>query len=609
MTAPHVPAWKRLGLKLKFAKDTPEDYTKTPAAGASTRDVSLPAQLHLSTVPASRERTTHSAAHSNKRPTEDLYHGGNIGDVKRRKVSTAQNPEVQGDGHSLSSTGDSASDPTFEPRQTSNAATVPVAAATKPRPQTLKEKLKEKKKKAKSGFQDPVNRSAAASGLSASVPPTRGAQPPDPDTTPAPKRRKSVAFTPETKIEDGDSAQNLFKAWVAEQNGPDAEFTSAEVAEFEPPPVLHPANEATTKNETPAKKERRLKKSKQKKSTEQEAVDGSVQDVLHSTPQIIPATLPETSAQAKKVKKDQEAESHSTAQAKDLSSYTEYLRQYSEDRAGWKFNKAKQTDLLKNIWNLYRVPSSYDQALSDYLSGLQGQAAQTRLREAALNTIKDSGKVDEKWGENTKNVAEDTEPSKEVSGEMEDPAAREQAHDEALRRRLRESKARRKGEAVKEDQQSEEVAQKLQKRKRAEMILRSLKAVNTPSHTPTESSQNPRSSGEVGVNGKPLTKGYHTGLGKRIVFDDADEPPRKRARRRKVRTGVPDDDDSSSSDSDASIPSVATNSDSNENDEDESSRETSSGSSSDASGGDSSSDETSTSEDEDEGDSDDPRDD
>ncbi|KAK5137224.1 hypothetical protein LTR04_004468, partial [Oleoguttula sp. CCFEE 6159] len=396
MTAPHVPAWKRLGLKLKFAKDTPEDYTKNSAAGASTPDVPLPAQSHLSTVPASRERTTDSAAHSNKRSTEDLHCAGNIGNVKRRKVSTAQKPKAQGDGHPLSGAGDSSSEPTLQARQTSNAATVPVAVATKPRPQTLKEKLKEKKKKAKSGFQDPVNRSAAVSGLSASGPPTRATQPPDADTTPTPKRRKSVAFTPETKVEDGDSAQALFKAWVAEQNGPDAEFTSAEVAEFEPPPALHPANGPTTKNQTPAKKERKLNKNKEKKSTEQEAVDGSAQDVLHSTSQIIPATLSETSAPAKKVKKDQKAESHSAAQTKDLSSYTEYLRQYSDDRAGWKFNKVKQTDLLKNIWNLYRIPTSYDKALSDYLLGLQGQAAQTRLREAARNIIKESEEEDGK---------------------------------------------------------------------------------------------------------------------------------------------------------------------------------------------------------------------
>ncbi|KAG9722520.1 hypothetical protein KCU59_g16615, partial [Aureobasidium melanogenum] len=63
--------------------------------------------------------------------------------------------------------------------------------------------------------------------------------------------------------------------------------------------------------------------------------------------------------------------------------YVRYLEQYHNDRPSWKFNKSKQNDLLKNIWNIYRVPPSCNEALVEYLDGLQGAAARQRLRQAA----------------------------------------------------------------------------------------------------------------------------------------------------------------------------------------------------------------------------------
>ena len=55
-------------------------------------------------------------------------------------------------------------------------------------------------------------------------------------------RRKSVTFTPDTKTSDGNSASNLFKKWVAEQKGSGADFTQAEVSQFTEPPKVHIAN-------------------------------------------------------------------------------------------------------------------------------------------------------------------------------------------------------------------------------------------------------------------------------------------------------------------------------------------------------------------------------
>lgn len=52
-----------------------------------------------------------------------------------------------------------------------------------------------------------------------------------------------------------------------------------------------------------------------------------------------------------------------------------YLRQYSEDKANWKFSKQKQNWILKN---LQEIPTKYESALEDYLEGLQG-SSRTRL--------------------------------------------------------------------------------------------------------------------------------------------------------------------------------------------------------------------------------------
>lgn len=70
-------------------------------------------------------------------------------------------------------------------------------------------------------------------------------------------------------------------------------------------------------------------------------------------------------------------------------SYIDYLHTYANDRENWKFNKSKQTDLIKNLWNIYRVPPALDDVLKDYISGLQGQGARARIRGDAQKIIAD----------------------------------------------------------------------------------------------------------------------------------------------------------------------------------------------------------------------------
>jgi hypothetical protein len=55
------------------------------------------------------------------------------------------------------------------------------------------------------------------------------------DSPPLTDVRKSVAFTPDTKRSDGNTGQDYFKAWVAEQKGTGPVSQPPEVSNF----VLH----------------------------------------------------------------------------------------------------------------------------------------------------------------------------------------------------------------------------------------------------------------------------------------------------------------------------------------------------------------------------------
>lgn len=89
-----------------------------------------------------------------------------------------------------------------------------------------------------------------------------------------------------------------------------------------------------------------------------------------------------------------------------------YLRQYDEDKDNWKFSKQKQNWILKNIKN---IPDKYENALQNYLSGLQG-GSRDRLVESLKEVI-------DKWNviaeEAERKVEEelrnDTEKTKEES--------------------------------------------------------------------------------------------------------------------------------------------------------------------------------------------------
>jgi len=167
---PHVPAWRRLGLKLKNTTDT----------------------SHSDPVPAQLEVTvdTHQTIEDKKRKHEDQAK-----DVGPRKKKSKKSLAVNG--------------------QSSSATTA---------------------------TQSPI--------------------------TLALKRQKSVTFTPETKIDDGDSIKQLFSQWVAEQKAVDSSFVPAASPAFKtpvPPKVSETFDPALEENERRVKRVEQHQKQEVKK--------------------------------------------------------------------------------------------------------------------------------------------------------------------------------------------------------------------------------------------------------------------------------------------------------------------------------------------------------
>ena len=160
-------------------------------------------------------------------------------------------------------------------------------------------------------------------------------------------RKKSVTFTQDTKVEDGDSVKQLFKSWVQEQQSKHPSFT------------VKASQEALT---TPSP------------STVQEAVD---------------THLPEAERRIKRVKKPKPQKSKAS-QKKDKntakSPVLSYLKEYCESRQTWKFNKNHQSHLVKHAFDLDVIPSNYVHYLYVYVRNLQG-GVRTRLRDTALKIL------------------------------------------------------------------------------------------------------------------------------------------------------------------------------------------------------------------------------
>lgn len=172
--------------------------------------------------------------------------------------------------------------------------------------------------------------------------------------TPLLSRKKSISFTPETKVDDGDSVKQLFNHWVAEQKAKDPDFLfKATNQAFETPEPPKVEEQVDTSLPEP---ERRIKRVKQPKSK--------------------PA--PAAKSKAKKAKQSKEIAKPDIDRP-----FLVYLRQFCEAKDSWKFNKNHQNHLLKHAFTLEVIPSDQIHFVYKYIRSLQG-LVRKRLRDSAL---------------------------------------------------------------------------------------------------------------------------------------------------------------------------------------------------------------------------------
>ncbi|KAI9759683.1 MAG: hypothetical protein M4579_002160 [Chaenotheca gracillima] len=429
--ATRVPAWKKLGLKLKFAKDVP-----------------------------------HDDGHAEKDPAEERGR-------KKRKRSEPEATDNLENGHGPS-------------------------------------------KSKKPNEEEPL---AAASPQTNSNTPLRRAS-----STPSPKRRKSVAFTPETKAEDGDSVKTLFAAWVDSQDlDARAEALQLSVAHQATPSK---ADTSKPPRENGVKPEKKSKKKAKAKFAEPPAAEH-------------PALA--------------------------------YLRNYHTSRASWKFNKARQTYLIKHLFDLTQLPSEYDRAICEYIQGLQGAGIRLRIKELAQDVRmgkdesaltangaanggkkKANGKPKKKAATEEKATEKKGEGKEKEAPTPEDPEVvrRKEEYDAALARFVEGLRSRGYGAfddeglsfATEKDAKFRDVNMSAKKRRRAEIVLWAISqsedenAVDASDERDSKRSKpnTPADSGSASTSAPGLA------------------PPTSKSRKRKQRTQTTDFSSSSGSDNDSS---------------------------------------------------------
>jgi hypothetical protein len=428
-----VPAWKKLGLTLsKF--DQPQDHV-TDQSGHAVGAADLSNLQHNASVTTSKENgKAHERLGKRKLAAEPVDHADRA--LKKAKYeetncqthldlpsTTASNNGPEHEANTATSqTGKSKGDPNYRKKKGANNVQSRQKFLSVPEP-ILQESLggedgvtRDRRSKTPSlspGRLDddatlrvstetdfPATAVTPKRQLAAIRNSSKGTLSSSPPRT---DRRKSVTFTPDTKTVDGNSASNLFKKWAQEQKnaGTDADFSQTAVSQFTPPPAIHPANDlpvSSPATSTTGKKSKKTDKKPDKPKLEEKKE-------LIATAKPAKAVL--TTSQTKK---------------KNPSRYISYLVQYHTHRQNWKFNKAKQNDVLDNALNIFRIPEEHSEALIEYVRGLQGAGVITRLKQRCTTIIDEIDTADSK---------------------MTDVEMREVAKQEALQDRLCKEKKRR----------------------------------------------------------------------------------------------------------------------------------------------------------------------
>ncbi|MCJ1240141.1 hypothetical protein MMC14_008141 [Varicellaria rhodocarpa] len=279
------------------------------------------------------------------------------------------------------------------------------------------------------------------------------------------RKRKSVNFTPDTKENDGDELQ-----WLAEED-PKVNLSG--------PPK--------------AKKQKKVHSSKYSSK-------------LAST-QNSESTPPVTSLS--------ESRTHSILTYLDNFYKSKIL---GEIGTTWKFNKAKEKALLKHYFEVSIIPAKYDDALHDYIGGLQSSYHRAHLHKMASQ------------------IRQDDEEYLQKQRDLENGRKAEE-YEKALVRHL----SRKKEELIAKEEIDLRVKvewyNRIQRRKRAEEFLATIPTQIPPTesthHPLSEEAKDERLDAQNWAKTHVITTTNSNG---------------KRKRKRKRRTGVPDDDSSSSSD-------------------------------------------------------------
>lgn len=140
--------------------------------------------------------------------------------------------------------------------------------------------------------------------------------------------KKSVSFTPETKVEDGDSSKTLHAAWEES----DADYYERKAAE-------HDAAEAAEASQ-------------------------SVKFISQSLDS--PTKLEDQSQRV----------SDAPRKSRDA---LDYLDSYHKSRGLWKFQKNREVWILRHILSTEAIPSTFNIPLASYIHGLKSERAKSRV--------------------------------------------------------------------------------------------------------------------------------------------------------------------------------------------------------------------------------------
>ncbi|KAI6885557.1 hypothetical protein KC363_g1929 [Hortaea werneckii] len=408
----HVPAWKRLGLKLKYAKDDAEPSGPAPA------------------------ETRHSPLGSNNKRQSTSHPDETTSKPSKKQKVSKENGQILSEANLEDDKSRSPSQPKVKSASVDR-------KTTKGKHQTFD-----------SEDEDPAEDDVRGRPMKAS-------------------HRKSVTFTADTKAHDAESDS-------------DGEAAEEEAQSSKTPQATAPEQPASPETKLSKKEKKRLKQ-QQKSSAASEGKNGD-----------------DRTTHVKKPKHQGTAE------------YVEYILQFYNDKANWKFNKNKQTELLKHLFNPWRIPAQYDDALVAYIEGLQGARAQQRVIEDAEAVLKA--------------LLEKQESDVNVES-MDSRTSRKAAYEAAVKREI--EKVKQVGRSEYDEHQLLEMKREVEKAKRADAVLAALlsKELEQPA-TPPAPSAAPAAADSVNDGNDEEKK--------------VSKPDQKR-KKRKARTQVSTDESSSSS--------------------------------------------------------------